>query len=340
MRHHVVEDETGRRVGIVSQTDVVLNQGIEHYLKLRRVDALVKGGLHAPPAAAGLGEATRRMREGGWTRSWWITALQTPAPEGATASSPSATSPAWWPSVADRALGEPRQPAARHLPRRRQPVPVRIAARRAPDPPHRRARRRRRTGRPGQLGDILSGMELAYVHELHDAPARARPRVERSQRPHLAEKVIESSLEGVMVTDAHARILREPRLHAHDRICAGRGRRLNPSVLNPAARARPLRPHAGRTAGRRPVARRGWNRRKTGEVIRSRCIITAIRDREGVLTHYAALFHRHQPVHGDRGAHPRPRLLRPAHRPAQPPPARRPPAGRVPTPHACAAGWR
>lgn len=65
LRHYLVVDEDGRRIGIVSQSDVVLNQGIEHYLKLRRVDSLVKDGLHALPAAAGVGEAARRMREGG-----------------------------------------------------------------------------------------------------------------------------------------------------------------------------------------------------------------------------------------------------------------------------------
>ena len=55
LRHYLVVDEAGRRIGIVSQSDVVLNQGIEHYLKLRRVDSLVKDGLHALPAAAGVG---------------------------------------------------------------------------------------------------------------------------------------------------------------------------------------------------------------------------------------------------------------------------------------------
>ena len=57
LRHYLVVDEAGRRIGIVSQSDVVLNQGIEHYLKLRKVDSLVKGGLHALPATAGVGEA-------------------------------------------------------------------------------------------------------------------------------------------------------------------------------------------------------------------------------------------------------------------------------------------
>ena len=52
LRHYLVVDEAGRRIGIVSQSDVVLNQGIEHYLKLRRVDSLVPTCFAASAARA------------------------------------------------------------------------------------------------------------------------------------------------------------------------------------------------------------------------------------------------------------------------------------------------
>ena len=94
LRHYLVVDEAGRRVGIVSQSDVVLNQGIEHYLKLRKVDSLVKGGLHARPAWERPRAACARAGSMRWR---WITVPRRSRPQqGATASSPSATSPAWW----------------------------------------------------------------------------------------------------------------------------------------------------------------------------------------------------------------------------------------------------
>ncbi|MBV2262272.1 MAG: CBS domain-containing protein, partial [Thauera sp.] len=236
VRHYVVEDETGRRVGIVSQTDVVLNQGIEHYLKLRRVDALVKGGLHALPAAAGLGEATRRMREGG------VDAVVVDYGAAAAATTQGRYGILTERDVtrlvaeraADRALGEL---ASRPL-----------VTCRADDSLYRvrmllAERHIRHIGvldAEGELvdlvsfKDILSGMELAYVHELHDALRARDLALSASQRDlYLAEKVIESSLEGVMVTDAHARILSvNPAFTRMTGYAPAEVVGLNPSVLN------------------------------------------------------------------------------------------------------------
>src|SRR5690606_27804898 len=141
--------------------------------------------------------------------------------------------------------------------------------------------------------DILSGMELAYVHELHDA-LRARDRaLSASQRDlYLAEKVIESSLEGVMVTDAHARIVSvNPAFTRMTGYAPEEVVGLNPSVLNSGRQSPAF--YARMWDG---LLREGqwqgevWNRRKTGEVYPQLLHITAIRDGEGVLTHYAALF--------------------------------------------------
>ena len=49
----------------MNKRHAVLNQGTEHYIKLRKGDSLVVVGMHARPAASGVGEAARRMREGG-----------------------------------------------------------------------------------------------------------------------------------------------------------------------------------------------------------------------------------------------------------------------------------
>src|SRR5690606_38833773 len=48
-----------------TQTDVVLNQGIEHYLKLRKLDSVVKGSLQPLTETALLGDAAHQMRSAG-----------------------------------------------------------------------------------------------------------------------------------------------------------------------------------------------------------------------------------------------------------------------------------
>ncbi|MER2555726.1 MAG: EAL domain-containing protein [Thauera sp.] len=295
VRHYLVEDETGRRVGIVSQTDVVLNQGIEHYLKLRKVDTLVKGGLHALPASASMRDATRRMREYGLDAvavDHGVEATGTPEGRYGILTERDVTQLVAQ-RAADRPLGEL---ASRPMVVCREDdslYRVRMLL------TERHIRHIGVLGADGDLidlvgfKDILSGMELAYVHELHDA-LRARDRaLSVSQRDlYLAEKVIESSLEGVMVTDAHARIVSvNPSFTRMTGYAAAEVTGLNPSVLNsgrqsPAFYARMwdslLRD--GQWEGE------VWNRRKSGEVYPQLLHITAIRNGNGQLTHYAALF--------------------------------------------------
>jgi diguanylate cyclase (GGDEF)-like protein/PAS domain S-box-containing protein len=295
VRHYLVEDEGGRRVGIVSQTDVVLNQGIEHYLKLRKVDALVKGGLHALPASAGMREATRLMRDSGLDAvvvDHGVEATGTPAGRYGILTERDVTRLVAE-RVADRPLGEL---ASRPMVVCREGDSLyRVRMMLA----ERHIRHIGVLGADGELidlvsfKDILSGMELAYVHELHHALRARDQALSASQRDlYLAEKVIESSLEGVMVTDAHSRIVSvNPAFSRMTGYAAEEVVGLNPSVLNsgrqsPAFYARMwdslLRD--GQWEGE------VWNRRKSGEVYPQLLHITAIRDSDGQLTHYAALF--------------------------------------------------
>src|SRR5690606_40695848 len=77
-------------------------------------------------------------------------------------------------------------------------------------------------------------MELAYVHELQHALLARDQALTSSQRSlYLAEKVIESSLEGIMVTDAHARIVSvNPAFTRMTGYAAEEVLGLNPSLLN------------------------------------------------------------------------------------------------------------
>ncbi len=65
IRHLLVLDSRGGFAGIISQTDVVLNYGLERYLQVRRVaDAQHHAPLTIPPDAT-LAEAATRLREAG-----------------------------------------------------------------------------------------------------------------------------------------------------------------------------------------------------------------------------------------------------------------------------------
>lgn len=295
LRHYLVVDEAGRRIGIVSQSDVVLNQGIEHYLKLRKVDSLVKGGLQALPATAGVGEAARRMREGGLDAvvvDHGAAAADTAAGRYGIVTERDITR-AVARRASESALGEiatrPLIVCAEH------DSLYRVRAQLA----ERRIRHIGVLAGDGELidlisfKDILSGMELAYVHELRHALQARDLALKSSQRNlYLAEKVIESSLEGIMVTDAQARILSvNPAFtqmtgYTPDEVI---GR--NPSLLNsgrqgPAFYARMWESLVAEGQWQGEV----WNRRKSGEVYPQLLHITAIRDHDGRLTHYAALF--------------------------------------------------
>ncbi len=295
LRHLLVVDEDGRRLGIVSQSDVVLNQGIEHYLKLRKVDSLVKDGLHALPATARIGEAARCMREGGLDSV--VVDFGREAAATAEGRFGIVTERDVTRLVANRAGDRPLGELAT------RPLVVCAA-----DDSLYRVRTRLTERRIRHIGvldadgelvdlisfkDILSGMELAYVHELQHALRARDQALSSSQRSlYLAEKVIESSLEGIMVTDAHARILSvNPAFTRMTGYSAEEVIGLNPSLLNsgrqsPAFYARMWESllQDGQWQGE------VWNRRKTGELYPQLLHITAIRDRDGALTHYAALF--------------------------------------------------
>jgi diguanylate cyclase (GGDEF)-like protein/PAS domain S-box-containing protein len=295
VRHYLVVDAQGRRSGIVSQSDVVLNQGIEHYLRLRKVDSLVKDGLHPVEADASLVDAARRMREAGLDAvvvDFGSAAAATPEGRYGIVTERDITR-----LVASRSgVGRVGDAASRPLLSCSEHDSLyRVRAHLA----ERRIRHIAVTREDGSLADlisfkdILSGMELAYVHELQHALHVRDIALHSSQRNlYLAEKVIESSLEGVMVTDTMARIVSvNPAFTRLTGYSAEEVIGQNPSLLNsgrqsPAFYARMWESLAADGQWQGEV----WNRRKSGEVYPQLLHITAIRDQDGELTHYAALF--------------------------------------------------
>lgn len=288
VRHYLVVDERGRRCGVVSQTDAVMNQGVEHYLKLRKVQCVLKGRLTPLRQEATLSDATRRMRENGVDAvvvaydgdGYGILTERDVTRLVADGSS-------------DRAVGEV---ASRPLITVRSDTSLyRVRAQLT-------ERRMRHIGVLDDDGglidlisfsDILTGMELVYVHELQHALTERDRALNASQRNlYLAEKVIESSLEGILVTDADARIISvNPAFTRLTGYSADEVMGRNPRILSSGRQSR-----AFYTRMWEEINADGcwqgevWNRRKNGEIFPELLTINAIRDHEGRLTNYAALF--------------------------------------------------
>ncbi len=288
MRHYLVVDEHGRRCGIVTQTDVVLNQGIEHYLKLRKLDSIVKGSLQPLPESALLGEAVRQMRNAAQD------AVVVAYDDG---SYGILTERDLTRLVAERAgnrsVGEL---ASRPLITVSEDASLYHVRCMLSDRRVRHVGVMRRDGSLADLvsfADILSGMELVYVHELQHALRERDMALNASQRNlHLAEKVIESSLEGILITDDKARIISvNP---AFTRLTGYRPEEVigrNPSLLN-SGRQSPefYREMWAQLSAEGQWQGEIWNRRKSGELYPELLTITAIKDRDGTLTNYAAVF--------------------------------------------------
>ncbi len=288
VRHLLVIDADGRRHGVVSQTDVILHQGVEHYLRLRKVRSVLR---HEPVTLgpeASLSDAAAAMNrqradavvviygehnfgiltERDMVR--FVAQREGARPIGEVASRPLMA------VTADSSLYGARnlliESRVRHL---------------------------GVTSDRGQLvgligfRDILSGVEFAYVEELKTALRQRDEALNVSQRHlHLAEKVIESSLEGIIITDAEGTI--ESVNPAFTRLTGYRA----DEVIGKTPRVLRSGRHDDGFYGEmwRRLTQEGkwqgeiWNRRKNGEVFPELLTVTAIREGDGTVSHYAALF--------------------------------------------------
>ncbi|MFO8155747.1 MAG: EAL domain-containing protein [Thiohalospira sp.] len=289
VRHYLVVDGDGASLGIISLTDVVLNQSIEHYLHLRNVGTVVQREPPRIPPDSGLDAAADAIRRHGidavvvmesdggnpgiLTERDLVRHLATGTngvTAGDLASRPLLT------VRHDRSLFHVRnvmvEEGVRH-----------IGVVNAED------------DLQGLVGfaDILTSVEFVYVRELKTALKERDTALETSRvNLRLAEKVIEASPDGVVITDTSAVI----------------------QSVNPAfTRLTGYQPEEaiGNTPGMLSSGRHGpefyramwraleqrgqwqgeiWNRRKNGELYPELLTITAIRDDHGNLTNYAAIF--------------------------------------------------
>ncbi|WP_322044399.1 EAL domain-containing protein [Paraburkholderia sp. J67] len=295
IRHCLAVDAAGEPLGLVTQTDLVMSQGPECFLRLRTLACAKPPRPHCIDAHTTFEEAMAQMRahrlsaivvrdpDGGLgilTERDVVRAVaqgalerqdtQTSVEVGRYASRPLRS------LAHTRSLYSARQYLLEH--RMRHVGVVDDAG--------------ELTGLLG-LADILRDLEHEYVRELQDA-LRERDDALLASRAslRLADQVVESTLDGVMITDLAGTIERiNPaftRLTGYtEREAVGRNARLLSSGRQGAAFYASLWQSIETTGHWKGEI---WNRRKDGTIFLEYLTISSIRDAHGRCTHYAAIF--------------------------------------------------
>ncbi|MCE9664995.1 EAL domain-containing protein [Halomonas sp. M5N1S17] len=287
-RHFVVVDGDGLPKGILSQTDMAMNQGIEPYLRLREVRSAMRQRALVLQGTQLLAEAARSMRL--------------------------SSCDAVVVKCSEQALGIlTERDMVRFVARHPGNTPITELASRPLLTVHQNeplitARDRLLEQRVRHLAvldddnnvigligfrDMLAGAEQHYMQDLRDAlEQRDRALANSRENLQLAERVIESSLEGILVTDPNNRIefvnpafTRMTGYTAEEAI--GQAPEILASGRHDATFYRQMW-----DALKQHGFWRGeiWNRRKNGELYLELLTITAITGDNGEVTHYAALF--------------------------------------------------
>lgn len=287
IRHVLVVDAAQQPLGIITQTDVVMNQGIEHYLHFRPVETAFRNNTPRIPQSAPLSEAAAYMRaartdailvdwDNGETGIFTERDLIHLVSERST----------------DRAVGEL---ASRPL------ISVTLNASLYRLRELMQEHRIRHVGvlQDGQVlglisfADLLSGIELAYVDELRCALQERDKALSISRRNlQLAEKIIETSLEGVMITDAKGLIQQvNPAFVQVTGYTCEEVMGHSPSMLSSGRHDAAFYQQMWAALNQHGQWRGEiWNRRKNGEIYPELLTITALRDEQQRIIHYAALF--------------------------------------------------
>ncbi|QEL65440.1 hypothetical protein OTERR_19640 [Oryzomicrobium terrae] len=287
IRHLLVVDGSGRAQGVVSQTDVVNNQGIEFYVHLRNVESVVKSLPLQVEAETPMAEVVQRMREArcdaaivcakgvkgiltGQDVLRLISQGTLATTAGRVASFPLIIVPR------DATLYQARQLFA-----------------------ERRIRHLGVAGDDGDIvgllsyADILDSVEQEYVRELQAALADQALRLQKSEQAlALASKVAETSLEAIMITD-HRQIIRSVNpaftlitgYTAEEAI--GRDTRLLKSGLHDRAFYEAMYERITESGEWRGEI---MNRRKNGEIYPEAMTITAVRNAAGIISNYVCVF--------------------------------------------------
>lgn len=287
LRHFLVVDDQQQPLGMLTQTDVVVHQGIEHYLHLRTVGSVVRRNIPRLAASAPLTAVVESMRQHGTTATLVAFA---DGSHGILTERDLVKLIAMQPTTCS--IGEL---ASRPL----LTVPPELSLYRARELLTKKQMRHVGVHDGNTLlglvsfAEIMSDIEVAYVRELQRALQVRDRALSASRRSlHLAERIIESTLEGVIITDARGRIMSvNPAFTKLTGYSEAEAIGQTPAMLS-----------SGRHDKRfyesmwRQLREQGqwqgeiWNRRKNGEFFPEYLSITAITDERGEVSHYAGMF--------------------------------------------------
>ncbi|MGM0857277.1 MAG: EAL domain-containing protein [Pseudomonadota bacterium] len=286
-RHLLITDVDDVPVGIVSQTDIALHQGLEPYLRLREVHTAMRSCPLVLDGDLLLNDVSEQMLQNQHDAAiiqscddlgivterdfiGFVARHPGTTPIGQLASRPLHTIAETAPLIQARELLV--QHRIRHLAVLNDCNQV-----------------------SGLIGfrDILTTADQLYLEELRDALEQRDSALAKSrQNLELAERVIESSLEGIIITDAQTRIEFVNPAFTHMtgytlEDVAGK----TPSVLASGRQDKRFYQQMWERLQENGFWRgEVWNRRKSGELYLELLTITAITDQGGTTQHYAGLF--------------------------------------------------
>jgi len=286
VHHFLVTDDEGGYRGIITQTDVILNQGIDFYIEVRDVKSVISGLPMIVPFGMSIAEAANRMREAGhdavvvdvegvlgiYTERDIVRSIsidQVDSCIGEVASWPLITVP--WHTNLFHARNLCAEKRIRHLGITDGEILIGVLA----------------------YPDILASIEHDYVKQLQKTIREQEQKLDLSHHHiRLAEKVFETSFMGIVITDAELNIQSvNPAYTQITGFEAGEiiGRKLGAmdSGLHTPEFFRAIR-----TALECDGCWQGeiLDRRKNGEVFPKWLAISAVKNRQGEHSNYVAIF--------------------------------------------------
>ena len=288
IRHLLVTDDSGKPCGMLSQTDVVLNHGIEHFLTFRDVRSVMSRQLLSLPAEMPIAQAARLIRDS----SGEAAVVRSPV----WADAGIVTERDILRVIAERRSGSVGEAASRPVVSV-HPNESLLTARNLFG---KHGFRHLLVREPGgefvgllSFTQILQTLQYEYVAQI-DAALRERDKalINSSKDLHLARQVIEAALDGVMIVDEQGQIeYVNPsfsRLTGYDQaeVIGQNPRLLKSGRHNDDFYARMWAEliDVGHWQGEI------WNRRKDGEIFAEWLTINSIRGKDGRITKYAAIF--------------------------------------------------
>ncbi|MGE5547028.1 MAG: EAL domain-containing protein [Solirubrobacterales bacterium] len=290
VRHFIVVDDAGHHLGIISQSDVILRHGVEHFLVLRNVSSALTRPMVAIPAQSSLKDAMAQMK---------AARADAAVVMGEMGEDPGI--------VTERdivriiASGEAHPPCIGELASRPlitvQEGDSLLSTRNLLE--ERNIRHVGVVDANGRLkgllsfSDILSTLQYEYVQRLDEALRERDEALLRSRKDlHLARKVIEASLDGIMICTPDGLIeFVNPAFtlltgYAPEDVLGKR-----PNLLKSGKHDDRFYKKMWEKLERNDVWQGEiWNRRKNGDIYPEWLTINVIRDEAGRITQYAAIF--------------------------------------------------